>query len=200
MAVRTRRLALVFLLLLLLPACWVYSVHPLVADDDELAFDKELLGAWSDASGCALTFSRFFDEKMYRVVYAAPPAGPGGGCLIDRGQTAAFDGRMIEIGHFRFLDLFPVDRESRHHQIRLHSFYRIKVEREALQLTPLNLDWLRQQVREHRLSLEGRDDADQAFVLTSITKDLQDFLRAYGGSEEAFSSARRLNFQRRREP
>src|SRR5689334_21541069 len=120
-------LAAAALACLFLCGCWVYSVQPLVAGDDELVFDKALLGAWwQPDAGCTVTLSRFHQEKMYRLVYAAPAKKSGGNCLLEAGRSAAFEALMIELNGTRFMDLYPVDREKLHHDLSLHSFYKVK--------------------------------------------------------------------------
>ncbi len=189
------------LCLLLTGGCWVYTANPLAQSDDELQFDRALLGAWSQPeSGCSLNISRFFEEKLYRVDYAAPPSRKGDGCLLDSGKSASFQGMLVEIADNRFLDIVPVDRQPMHHDMTLHSLYRVRVDSATLVLTPLNRDWILSQLEQDRLGLAGRTIADEAVVLTSSTRQLRDFLRDYGNSVEAFPSQGQLAFQRRARP
>lgn len=194
-----RLLSLLAALLALLPAtgCWVYSVQPLVESDEELVFDRLLLGNWwQPRDGCSLVFSRFYEERTYRVVYASPPERKGKGCLLDEGRSAAFDGKLVEIGDTRYLDLYPVDREPKHHEVLLHSFYRIRVDASSLVLTPMNPEWIKSQVEQQRLALTGRV-SNERVVLTNSTKELRELLRTYGSSDELFSTASRQSYERR---
>jgi hypothetical protein len=166
---------------------------------DEAVFDKLLLGTWlQPAQGCAVSFTRFGDEKTYRVVYSASKDGKD--CLLNDGHSASFTGTLVEIGSLRFLDVSPADREEMHHMLLTHSFYRVRVDATALQLTPLNFDWVQSQVQQDKLGLAGATRADSTLVLTSSTRQLRDFLRQYGGSDEAFSHGRRMDFERKTEP
>ncbi len=186
--------------LVLLPGCWVYSAHPLAETDDDITFDRALLGHWVQTdAGCTLRVSRFAEERFYRVEYSAPPEKHGDGCLLDTGHSATFEARLVEIGDNRFLDVLPADRTSMHHQMSLHSFYRVKVDTTRLTLTPLNHEWTRSQILQERFSLAGRqlEEENEAIVLTSTTKQLREFLRGYGNSVEAFTPEARLSFQRR---
>jgi len=198
LAFRAAKVVSAALCVWLLAGCWVYSVYPLADKNDDLVFDKALLGNWSQPSGCSLTFSRFFEEKTYRVVYASP-SSRNGDCLLDAGKTAAFEGRLVEIGGVRFLDAIPADREAMHHQIVVHSFYKLKLQGDDLTLSPLDINWLRAQMNQGTLSLTMRDDGDAGVVLTSPTDKLRDFLTDYASTDQAFVNDPRLKFHRRSE-
>ncbi len=202
---KPRRLAAAALLLLFVatqPACWVYSANSLAESDDQVTFDSNLLGSWVQPdTGCSVRIARFFEERFYRLDYAAPPTKKGDGCLLDPGHSASFEARLVEIGDNRFLDVLPADRQTQHHAMSLHSFYRLRVDSTALVLTPLKRDWVHSQVAGERLGLSGRALAadDDSVVLTSSTHQLRDFLRDYGNSTDAFAPDPRLVFQRRTE-
>lgn len=182
---------------LLLCGCWVYTVQPLVVDEDDLVFDKALLGTWwQPEAGCTVTLSRFYEEKMYRLVYAAPSRKTGGGCLLDAGRSAAFEARMIQLSGVRFLYLYPVDREKLHHDLSLHSFYKVKTLGETLTLIPMDFDWAKAQWQQSKLGVPARE-GDESLVLTADTDALQKLVSEHSDDDEAFSSKRQLVFHRR---
>ncbi len=178
--------------------CWVYSAHPLIDDEHELVFDKGLLGNWwQPEAGCTLTLSRFFEEKAYTVLYSSPPAGKGGGCLLDPGKSAMFEGRMIDLAGYRFLDLYPSDREKQHHTMSLHSFYKVKTQADTLILIPLDNGWVRAQLADNRLSIPASEQPQEVVVLTPATRELQQFVRDNAANEEAFNPGAQIVFRRR---
>lgn len=198
MLIRSRLVLTVALVAcLFLCGCWVYTVQPLVAGDDDLVFDKALLGTWwQPEAGCTVTLSRFYEEKTYRLVYAAPSRKTGGGCLLDSGRSAAFEARMIELNGTRFLDLYPVDREKLHHDLSLHSFYKVKTLGDTLTLVPMDFDWAKTQWQQSKLGVPARE-GDESLVLTGDTEALQRLVAEHSDDDEAFASKRQLVFHRR---
>jgi hypothetical protein len=183
--------------LLLLQGCWVYSVYPLAESDADLLFDKALPGNWmQEEAGCLITISRLAEERGYRLTYIAPNERKGEGCLLDAGKAATFQAGLVEIGQNRFLDLFPVDRTLDHHALQVHSFYRVSVDVRSLSLTPMNADWLKEQIRSNAVPVAARQENDD-LILSSSTRDLRTFLQAYGSNEQLFDPVRRLVFQRK---
>ena len=196
---RTTSAAALVALVLALCGCWVYTVNPLVEGEDQLIFDRALLGAWwQPEKGCTITFSRFYEEKFYRLVYAAPPTKENGGCLVDPGRTAAFEARMLELNGTRFLDLYPADREKLHHDLSLHSFYKLQTIGDTLTLIPMDYDWTRSQWGAKKLGIPARE-GDESLVLTGETKSLQEFVADHSDNEEAFSSKKQFIFHRKSE-
>lgn len=193
----TASVAVITAACLLLCGCWVYSVQPLVAGDDELVFDKALLGTWwQPEAGCTVTLSRFYEEKVYRLVYAAPSNKIGGGCLLDPGRSAAFEARMIQLNGTRFMDVYPVDREKQHHDLSLHSFYKVKTLGDALTLMPIDFNWAKAQWQQSKLGVPARE-GDESLVLTADTEALQKLVADHSDDEEAFSGKHQLVFHRR---
>src|SRR5438876_1941711 len=178
---RLLRAAPALLPLLLLAGCWVYAANPLAERPEDYTFDVRLLGTWvQPEAGCTLQLTRFFDQPRYAVHFAAPPEKKGDGCLLDEGQSATFEGWLAEIGEWRFLDITPVDRQPHHHDLPLHSFYRVRLDAGGLTLTPLDHEWLQGQLLQERPNLVGRTiPGGDTIVLTSSTKQLRDFLRDF---------------------
>ena len=191
------------LAMLLLCGCWIYSVNPLAEREEDTTFDTKLLGTWwVPDTGCSLTVTRFFDEKVYRLEYAAPATKKLDGCLLDPGRSASFEGTLVEIGTNRFLDVQPVDRDVPHHEMTLHSFYRVqKLDPANMALVPLNHDWVQSQIEQEHLNMAGRmrgGENNDDIVITTSTKQLREFLQSYGGSDDAFQAEPKLVFQKKR--
>lgn len=192
--------ALALALALPLTGCWVYTANPLAERPEDYTFDVRLLGTWVQPdSGCTLQLTRFFDQPRYNVHYSAPPDKQGNGCLLDEGQSAMFEGWLAEIGDTRFLDITPVDRQPQHHDLPLHSFYRVRLDTAGvLTLTPLDHEWVQGQLLQERPNLVGRTiPGGDNIVLTSSTKQLRDFLRDFGSNQDAFKPSGDLSFRRR---
>lgn len=196
---RWAKLALAVAACVLLCGCWVYSVYPLTEGDDQLVMDKSLLGTWwQPEAGCTLTLSRFFEEKVYRVAYAAPPNRAGGGCLIENGRSAAFEGRLVKLNGYQFLDLYPADRETQHHDLALHSIYKVNRLGDRLSLVPFDFEWMKTQWRENKLSAPAKE-GENSLVLTLDTDALQHFVSDHAASDEAFNPGKQITFHKRSE-
>ena len=197
MILRWTKLALVASALALLCGCWVYTVYPLSEGEDQLVMDKALLGTWwQPESGCTLTLSRFYEEKVYRVVYAAPKNRNGDGCFIEDGRSASFEGRIVKLNGSQFLDLFPVDREKQHHDLALHSIYKVSRLGDKLSLVPLDDEWVKAQWRDHRLAAPTKE-ADNTIVLTDDTDTLQRLVSENADNDEAFRPGKAIAFNKR---
>lgn len=196
MALR-RAVVLCALLAVLLPlsGCWVFSVYPLAGPDDELVFDKLLAGNWWNAQNkCTIAFTRLPDERIYHVVYmTAKDASEG--CWLGSGETASFEGKVVEIGGARFLDVVPTDVPLRPHMVLAHSFYRLKFDVNTLSLTPLHYERVEGLMQEEKLRGVMRND--NIMVLTANTKELREFFRQNVANPGVWNDAGKLEFQRR---
>lgn len=219
MITRCAKIVLAVAACTLLCGCWVYSVYPLSTGDELLVFEKSMLGTWwQPEAGCTLTLSRFYEEKVYRVVYSAPAKRGGGGCLIDEGRSASFEGRLVRFNGYDFLDLLPTDREKQqHHELLLHSFYKVTRLGDRLTLIPLDNDWVKAQWRQHRVTATTQDQSQQSrgvviedeegktggssstLVLTMETDALQRFVSDHADDEEAFPPGKGIVFHKRQE-
>lgn len=159
--------------------------------------DKTLLGSWwQPQQGCILSFSRFFEEKVYRVVYSAPGKHLGEGCLIDNGRSAAFEGRLVKINGSQFLDLFPADRQSHDHELLLHSVYKLKLLGDTLSLVPLDEDWIRRQSQLDQVEVSA-SSGDKSVALTADTGSLQRLVSDNADNSDAFNPANQITFHKR---
>ena len=103
---------------------------------------------------------------------------------------------MIELNGTRFLDLYPVDREKLHHDLSLHSFYKVKTLGDTLTLMPMDFDWAKAQWQQSKLGIAARE-GDESLVLTGDTEALQKLVSDHSDDDEAFSGKRQLVFHRR---
>src|ERR1051326_1566551 len=110
MAQHIRRAVIVCVLvasMVALNGCWVFSIYPLASSDDELVFDKFLAGNWwNQQNRCSVSFSRFPDERAYRVVYITGKDASES-CWLDKGSSASFHGTVLELGGGGFLGVPP---------------------------------------------------------------------------------------------
>ncbi|HYT62185.1 MAG TPA: hypothetical protein VEL06_18540 [Haliangiales bacterium] len=171
----------------IISGCLPTSINPLYTDKD-LVFDPALIGVWREKDDSKETWK--FEpagEKGYQFVYTD-----------DEGKSGRFEAHLLKLGDARFLDFFPdesgleeMNRSAfyKFHFLRTHSFLKVSQIEPALQMTPLDLKWLREflgknpkAVRHEKIG-EG-DDAQ--IVLTAPTPELQKFVLKHLKSEGAF--------------
>ena len=188
-------LCVLFASMVTLSGCWVFSVYPLASSDDDLVFDKLLAGNWwNQQNRCSVSFSRFPDERTYRVMYITGKDASEA-CWLDKGSSASFQGTVVELGGARFLDILPADLPLQNHMVLAHSFYRLKVDVNSLTLTPMNYDFVEDLMKAEKL--RGAPRSDNVMVLTANTKELRDFIRQNATSDHLWDTTRKLEFQRR---
>jgi len=120
-------------------------------------------------------------DKAYRVIYAEP------------GKATMLEGRLVRLGSYRYLDLFPKQTEDGF-QIPAHLFVRVSVEGDKLRCAILDPDWLRAALAGGSVTLPHVAPYSGAgVILTADTKRLQEFVLRHAGDPQAFSEG---EFQR----
>jgi len=164
-------------LVLLCSGCLSLSIHPLYTDED-VFFEPGLVGTWSeDEDGGTWAFEPLEAKKnVYRLI------------ITDDGKSSNFVAHLLRLEDQTFLDLFPEELEHgngwyQFHFLPMHTFFRLSLKGDELELAFLDPEWLkdRSEAGELKLSHEFRDDL---VILTASTKELQKFVLAH--TEEAF--------------
>ena len=187
--------AVVAAVLIPLSGCWVFSVYPLAGPTDDLVFDRFLTGSWWNAQNkCTVSFTRVPDERAYRVVYITAKDSSEG-CWLGQGETASFEGKVVELGGARFLDVVPADVPLRYHMVLAHSFYRIKFDVNSLTITPMNYQAMEALMQGEKL--RGVARSDNIMVVTADTKELRELVRQNAVNPDMWNEGGKLEFQRR---
>lgn len=184
-------------LLALVAGCVVTpSLHPIYTDK-ELIFDQGLVGSWvvpAEEGGVTWTFQPG-EGKAYRLI------------VQEAEGAEKFTAHLVKLGDLTFLDLLPellLDNDSFYseHLLRAHSFLRIEIKENALQVSLLSPGWLDKKLAAGEVSLksevveaESGLESDRRRVLTAATSELQQFLVKYGNDKEAFSEIVKLTRQ-----
>ncbi len=164
----------------LLTGCVPQTLFPL-HNDDTLAFEPLLLGVWAeDDDDERWTFSAH-QPHSYRLVHRD-----------GEGRAAAFEAHLVDLGGELFLDLLPADPGEDWnglfslHVLRVHTFMHVVVDEEELQLTFMNLDWLRDYLEENPSALRHRTIEEDQVLVIAPTQELQDFVIEHLSTEGAF--------------
>lgn len=163
------RLAVVFTALLLSSGCLVLSLQP-AYDDDSLAWDPALIGAWRDPDDNASLQIDAAEWRSYRLHYEHPS---------EKGDVT---GLLTIIADEHYLDVMPARGEDRG-SFLLPAHAVLKVERagDELVLTPLSYDWFADRLRAGRSpggALSAIFDQKQNALIVSPTARLRAWLRS----------------------
>lgn len=173
-----RRLAALLIALTLAPGCLVISLNP-AYDGETIGWEPALLGHWYDAEDKSSMDIERGEWKSYRIKYSHPS------------ESGMLTGYLTSIGDERFLDVMPVrgaDRGS--FLIPAHAVFRVDLEGERLELTPISYDWMYEQLRSHT-PFGGLDvvlDQKENAVVVSSTQALRAWLRKQPKEEVIFGA------------
>ncbi len=170
-----------------LAGCIPTSINPLYTGKD-LLFDPALLGVWSNTGDSKETWAfEKAGETEYKFIYTE-----------DDGKAGRFEAHLLKLGNAEFLDLFPdesgIDEMNRSgfykiHLLRTHSFLKVSRSGPALQMTPLDLKWLREFLAKNPKAIQHHQigEGDEAqIVLTASTPELRKFVEKLLRTDGAF--------------
>jgi len=164
-------------LVFLFGGCIVTSVHPLYFEEN-VVYDPALLGTWSEKGENEAWLFKKGKDNTYQLF------------IFDEESSGEFEARLVRLGDYLFLDIFPEEQQSGNvlynlHMVQMHSFIKVSIEEDVLHLTPLDKEWFDTMMKQKKITIrhEKRDDL---YVLTASTKELQEFVLKYADNEEAF--------------
>jgi hypothetical protein len=151
--------------------------------DKDTVFEPALDGIWVQKGGEEQwVFSSWSDKTGYTAVNTK------------QGKNAAsFEGRLVQLGSYRFLDLYPAEPAEGNdtyafHFIRAHSIHRIWLENDVLRFGTLDHDWLQTKIQQHEVEI-AHARVDGGIVLTAPTADLQKLAVKYAEDPQAFQGS-----------
>jgi hypothetical protein len=174
--------------ILVLTGC-ITTLNPIYTEKD-LIFKEELIGVWNsnDSNGSEMwVFEKTgnSESKSYILTH-------------QRNNIAAtFFAHLVKIGDQLFLDLYPSENASKSdfanaHIQKMHSFSKVTLNGNNLDLEMLNPKWFDIQVSEKKLSLNHYRTADGQVIITDSTQELQSFLLQCANTAEAFDKPLKL--------
>ena len=184
---RAKRLTVLLLPAIFAAGCLQASINPLFTPDDA-RFDDGIVGKWRCGSD-TWTITRATvekDAKEYAGRSYAEIEIAGGDDVL---KMVALVGRL---GNADFATFMPDDiRGTRNsffdaHVVGASTFGRILIEPNRIRLAMLDDQWVRDAIEKHRAG--GLTLSSFTRVLTSPTKDLQQFARAHANDDKAFST------------
>ena len=153
--------------LAILSGC-VGSVNPLFTEKD-LIFDAALLGDWKYEKENWL-FEKEADNK-YKLTHS------------DNGTLAVFKAYLVKINNLTFLDISPLDINSKNyfyemHSLPVHTFWKIEIEKEQIVIKMLDPDLLEKAIDQNKVDIAFVESQDCRILLTASTSKLQNFIQS----------------------
>ncbi len=152
------------------------SLNP-AYDDDSLVWDPALVGTWQNSEdGASLEIDRG-EWRSYKIRYVYP---------IEAGELTGY---LTEVSNQRFLDIMPVRGEDHgSFLIPVHAVFRVRVEGDRLELSPLSYDWFLDRLRAAKpvAGLNVVTDQKENAVIVSPTPRLRVWLRAQPAAGPVF--------------
>jgi len=139
-------IALALLGLLVLPGCWVQSIHGLYEEgmskpDPDVVVDQRLTGTWSvsepgseDEGNCKAMLVISSQNEAYGLRWPAQE-----GCSDPEKNYAA---RLVKLDTHYFLDAVAPQDAVCDTCIAMHQIFRLDFDRDGFSLTPIDSDWL----------------------------------------------------------
>ena len=168
-----------------LTAGCIPSLDPIYNEQD-VVLRQQILGRWvNEEQSNSWVFSQH-DDNAYELDY-----------LGKTGRHATFVVHLTEIDDALFMDLFPV-RSARTnpdfydlHLVATHTFFRVDLAGDTLNLSFLNPQWLKQHRSEYpEVTLHTR--GEHSVVLTADTATLRGFVAKLLDTDDAFTTPFKL--------
>lgn len=172
--------------LVFLSAGCLRSLHPLYTQKD-LVFDERLLGTWMEKDDKGLWSFEKSGEKGYELVYyqreyRKPSVS---------GDTARFQVFLVKLGKHYFLDIFPGKLNIRNdllvtHLVAAHTFSRVWLGTDTLQMAMLDHDWVKKMIDARKLRVSHERLDENQILLTAPTREIQKIVMKYAENKDAF--------------
>lgn len=186
---KARNFSIIVLITLFFSGCIVYSFYPLYTEKDLFANDL-LTGNWIDDENTQWNFDHAFisgktPKEIDSISYVLH--------LINKDERESeFSVHVIKLGGHYFLDFFLEDflggqdlNLADFHIIPVHTFAKLTIEENRLQINWFDQDWLADLIEENKIRIHHENN-DDLILLTAKPKELQKFVTKYVNSEEAF--------------
>jgi hypothetical protein len=104
----------------------------------------------------------------------------------DPGKVTHQESTLVKLGEHEFLDVAPRSEDVCDSCMAKHDIYMVKINEDALELIPIDSDWLEGAINTKIVALAAMpDDTD---TLTASSKELKAFCRQYADDPEVFKA------------
>ena len=190
---KTRNFLLILTLAFFFSGCVIWSFYPLYTEKD--LFENEILtGTWTDGDSLQWKFEhpergnpKSIDKKSYHLHLTD----------YDKKETN-YDVNIIQLDGIYFLDFYVTDIDGANssdsdaklnywnlHVIPVHTFAKLTVADNTLQINWFDGDWLQKQIEGKKIKIQ-HEKSEEILLLTAKTADLQKLVVKYANTEAAF--------------
>jgi hypothetical protein len=190
---KTRNFLLILTLAFFFSGCIIWSFYPLYTEKD--LFENEILtGTWTDGDSLQWKFEhpergnpKSIDKKSYHLHLTD----------YDKKETN-YDVNIIQLDGIYFLDFYVTDIDGANssdsdaklnywnlHVIPVHTFAKLTVANNTLQINWFDGDWLQKQIEGKKIKIQ-HEKSEEILLLTAKTADLQKLVVKYANTEAAF--------------
>lgn len=191
---KTRALVLWTLIALLMTGCIVKSLHPFY-NEENVIYDKSLLGSWTDEDSARWEIRPFafpkgfmkedsLDNSYLVILYE------------EEKEPAKFNAHLFKVGDNMYLDFVPLrnDRDEGFFDLHLISAHSLALvsnpSPEKLSIAWFNEEWLGKLFEENRVKISHEvvmsagGNTGKEYILTASTDELQKFILKYANPRE----------------
>jgi len=194
---KTRLIASILLIIILLPGCLVKSLHPFYTDQD-VVYKKELTGTWIDHDSAVWIITR---HQQVTGLMKPPKPGPSYDIMFtDQKGVSKFNAHLFTLNGQLYLDFLPTEVScgndlAAFHLVGTHSLAKVDLKGGKININWYNEEWLVDLFNKNRIRIahervpyddDQKDPESMQVVLTAPTADLQKFITKYGSDPEAF--------------
>ncbi len=186
---KARNIIIILISSLFFTGCVVYSFYPLYTEKDLFA-NEILTGEWIDDDGSQWNFEHTYNgEKLPENIDSTSYILN----LVDKDSLKSeFSVHIIKLGGDYFLDFYLEDflgdnnlNLASFHIIPVHTFAKLTVTNNQLQINWFDQDWLEGLIKENKIRIHHEKN-DDYILLTAKPCELQKFVTKYVNSKEAF--------------
>jgi hypothetical protein len=170
---------------LFLAGC-VQSLHPFYTDE-QLIFEPNLIGYWSDADG-KNTFDipapdADHDTKVYRVAYTD-----------EHGKTGTFIARLARADKYLIADITPDELDDnkggmyKAQFLPVHTFLLIEVTKDTLKIRAMDYEWLKKELETRPDSVAHEILNGERILLTAPPEKVQAFVLKHVDTPGAYGN------------
>ena len=186
---KARNFSIILIIALFLSGCVVYSFYPLYTEKD--LFPNDILtGNWLDDDGTEWNFEHAYYGK--KVIENIDSTSYVLTMDVKDYRKSEFRVHVVKLGGHYFLDFYldefldddNLDIAS-FHIIPVHTFAKLSVEENLLQINWFDQEWLEDLIKENKIRIHHEKN-DDFILLTAKPSELQKFVTKYVNSEDAF--------------
>ncbi len=160
----------------LLVFCCVPSIHPFYTEQD-IRFESSVLGIWEEDDGTIWDF-RSDDNESYTLKYSSDSL------------TDWFEVNLFELGNFYYFDFYPtsdlqVTDLMITHLIPVHTLAKVVFSEDEIKVYSMKPEFISNLIEQNKIRIK-HEEAEDYFILTASTEELQKFVIKYEREKNAF--------------